>query len=112
MQFVRPLIDVRQRAEQWNLVHVTCIFFLDCIDFAVSGIEVESLLGGSRVDDRSHLRDSIGRKTALSGMFAHHLLVRRVIDAINFIVRDVTVHPLNLRSQFLQHAARLLRNRL
>ena len=39
MQFVCPLIDVRQRAEQWNLVHDTCIFFLDCIEHPVKHVD-------------------------------------------------------------------------
>jgi hypothetical protein len=38
------------------------------------------LLGSDGIDRRTHLRDAVGRKTALLRMFAHHLFIGRDVD--------------------------------
>ena len=56
----------------------------------------------------SYLGHAIGGKSALFGVFAHERLVRRIVDAVNLVVRHETFDPLNRRPQFRQHATRLL----
>jgi hypothetical protein len=38
-------------------------------------------------------------------MLKHHLLVGSDIDAVDLVVGDITLHPLDLGSQTLEHAA-------
>ncbi len=64
----------------------------------------------SRVDDPPHRLDRVRRKSAQLRMFANARLVRRNVDAVNLVVRDKGLHPLNLRPQLAQHRAGLLRD--
>jgi hypothetical protein len=43
-------------------------------------------------------------------MLHHHLLVRCDVDAVDPVVRDVAVDPLDARPEMLQHAAGFLRD--
>ena len=63
---------------------------------------------GRRIDGSSNPRDAISGKSPLPGVHQHCLLIRRNINAIKLIVRDVALHPLHSR-HFAQHAARSLR---
>ena len=69
------------------------------------------LFRSHRIDHRADPRDTIGREAALLGMRLHGRLVGRVIDAVDLVVGDVTMDPLDLRSHAVQHAAGLLRDR-
>ena len=40
---------------------------------------------------------------AALGMLANDILVRRPIDAVDLVVRDVAVHPLDFGSQLTKH---------
>ena len=55
-----------------------------------------SKFGGGWIDDGPDLGDAVGGKAALACVFAHHLLIGRDVDAIDFVVRHVAVQPLNL----------------
>src|SRR3972149_10211341 len=66
-------------------------------------------LGGRGIDDRLNLRDAVGADAALLGVPADHRLIGRDIDAIHLVARDVTVHPLYLGAELVQHGARRLR---
>src|ERR1700722_5735431 len=70
------------------------------------------LLADGGVDDRSYLGDAIGREAALLGMGANGGLVRRDVDAVDLVVGDVAVQPLDLGAQLTQHSARRLRDGL
>src|ERR1035441_5010189 len=58
-----------------------------------------------------NLRYPVGWKSAHLGVFTDRFFVRRDVNAIDFVVGDIAVEPLNLRSHFGQHTAGLLRNR-
>src|SRR5205823_4293207 len=51
-------------------------------------------------------------EAALLRVLAHHLLVRRHVDAVDLVAGHVALDPLDLRPEALQDAARLLRDRL
>src|SRR5215204_3766584 len=69
-------------------------------------------LRGGRVDNRFNLRDVVCRKAAAPRVLVDHFFTRRDVDAIEFIIRDVTLNPLNLRSHLIQNVAGSLRHRL
>ena len=54
--------------------------------------------------------ETVGWESSLFGMFFDHFLVGSDVHAINFAVRHVAVHPLNLGAQILKYAAGFLRN--
>src|SRR5258708_9203957 len=64
-----------------------------------------------RIDHKLDLRHAVCREAALLRVFADHLLVGSDIDAVDFVPSYITVEPLNLWSQILQHVAGFLRNR-
>src|SRR5207249_1236950 len=45
-------------------------------------------------------------------VLAHHLFARRHVHAVDLVAGHVALDPLDLRPEALQHAARLLRDRL
>src|SRR5258706_339990 len=47
-------------------------------------------------------------KAALLGVLANHRFVRSDVDAVDLVPGNVALHPLNLRTQVAQDAARLL----
>src|SRR5205085_3475234 len=73
---------------------------------------VRRLFRGRRIDDRSDLVDLIGGKAAALGMLADQILVGGAIDAINLVVGDVAVDPLDLRPEITEDGAGGLRGHL
>src|SRR6476659_93690 len=69
-------------------------------------------LRGRRIDQRFHRRDLIGWEATHPRMLAHHLLVRRDVDAVDLVVGDVALNPLDLRSELIQDVAGAHRDRL
>lgn len=69
-------------------------------------------LCGCWINDPSHLRNAVRREAALLSMLANHLFIRRDVDAVDLVIGHVTLEPLNLRSQLLQHSTGLLRDAL
>lgn len=65
-------------------------------------------LGRGRIDHLSDLGNAVGREAALFGVFTHQLRVGRDVDAIDLVVRDVALDPVDLRAELLQDAARFL----
>src|SRR6266511_4011250 len=61
-----------------------------------------------RVDDGPYLGDPVGREAPTLGMLANQLLVRRQVHTIDLVVGHEALHPLDLRTELLQHAAGLL----
>src|SRR5580692_3495176 len=88
------------------------MFGLLCWGSADLQVRIRALLCGRRVDHRANLRDSIRRKPALRRMFADRLFIRSDVNAINLVVGNVTLHPLDVRTHFPQHTAGLLRDTL
>jgi len=54
------------------------------------------LLGSCRIDHRTNSRDSIGRKTALLGVLKYRVFIGGNIYAVDSVVRDIALNPLNL----------------
>src|SRR5215813_14231265 len=71
---------------------------------------MELSLRRCRVDHAFHFRDPVGREAALLSVLTDHLLIGRDVDAVNLVVRNEALDPLDLRSEVAQHAARLLRD--
>lgn len=67
-----------------------------------------SLLCGCGINHRLDFRNSIRGESALGGVLADELLIRRDIDAVNLVLSHVTVNPLNLGSQVLENATGFL----
>jgi len=65
-----------------------------------------------RINYCAHLRHPVRRKPTLRRMLPNRSFIRRNIYAVDFIVCNVTVQPLNLRPHLAQYAARRLRHRL
>ena len=64
----------------------------------ISNLLLLSFSFGCRgVDHLSDFRNPIGREAALLRVFTHHLFIRRDIDAVDLILGDITLDPLNLR---------------
>lgn len=59
-------------------------------------------LSRRRVDDRSNLHDPIGWKSSTLGVFFDQLLRRCVIDAVDLVIDDIALDPLDRRSQMIQ----------
>jgi tetratricopeptide (TPR) repeat protein len=59
-----------------------------------------------RVDHSPDRRDAIGRHSQPLGMFLYCGFIRSHIDAVDFIVGDVTVKPADLRTQVAQNLQR------
>ena len=68
-----------------------------------------SSLRRSRIDDGLYLGDLVCGKPALAGVLFYHPFVRGDIDAINLVIRDITLDPLNSRPHLVEHSAGLLR---
>src|ERR1039457_4664068 len=64
------------------------------------------------IDDAAHLRDLVSREAALAGVFADQFFVGRDVHAIQLVIGDVTLDPLNRRSEVAENATRGLRNAL
>src|SRR3954453_2433231 len=55
------------------------------------------------------LRNLVAWKAAESGMLADHVFVRRAVDAVELVIGDVAVDPLDLWSEIVENRARSLR---
>src|SRR5438034_183423 len=65
-----------------------------------------ALFGGGGIDDVLDLGDPVGGEAALLRVLAHQLLARRHVHAIDLVAGHVALHPLDLRAEALEHAAR------
>ena len=61
-----------------------------------------TLFDGGRTKHAADCGDPVGGKTGPASVLANGVLVRREIDAINFIFRHVAMEPLNLRPDLFQ----------
>src|SRR3954471_5580489 len=57
------------------------------------------LLARGRVDDRRHEAHALGREPAAAGVLEHDVLVRRDVDAVDLVRRDVALDPPDLRAE-------------
>src|SRR3954469_15755358 len=71
-----------------------------------------TLLGGGRIDRRADLRNAVSGEAGRLGVLPDQILARRAVDAIDLIVGDVGMDPLDLGPELAQHAARALRGAL
>ena len=55
-----------------------------------------------RINQTAHSRDAIGRNSRPTRVFANDVFIRRKVYAVNFVFRDITVKPLNLRPHVFQ----------
>jgi hypothetical protein len=62
-----------------------------------------SLLGRRRIDHVADLADLVRWEAAALSVLADDLFVGRTIDAVDLIVGDVAVHPLNFRPKIAKH---------
>ena len=70
------------------------------------------LLGGGGVDYGADLCDGVCREAALGGVFADGGFVRGDVDAVDLVVCDVALEPLDLRAEGAEDAAGGLRDGL
>ena len=70
------------------------------------------LFGRGRIDDVAHLRDAVGRKAGVLRMLPDQLGIGRAVDAVDLVIGDVAMDPLDVGSHILEHAAGLLRRAL
>lgn len=63
-----------------------------------------------RVEEPAHGGNSIGRNARASGVFLDGGLVRREIDAVDFVTGYVTLEPADLGTHFLESFDRPLSN--
>src|SRR5437899_8703055 len=63
-----------------------------------------------RIDYRPYLRNSIRWKAAALCVFFDHLFVWRDVDAINLVVRHITLHPLDFRAEVSQYSRGFFRD--
>src|ERR1035438_8899272 len=62
------------------------------------------------VNHRFDFRDGIHGKLTTTGVLTNDFSVGGDIDAIDLVVRNITLHPLNLRPQRLHNTTGRLRN--
>ena len=60
------------------------------------------LLQVSRVDHTAHRGNTIGWNACAAGVLPNAVLVGREVNAVDLVLRDITVKPLDLRPHFLQ----------
>ncbi len=61
--------------------------------------------GSGGIDDAADLGDLVGGEAALLGVLSDHLLVGSDVDAVNLVVHDVAVEPLDLRAHTAEDTA-------
>jgi len=59
-----------------------------------------------RVDETAHRGDTISRNTCPSGMLPDDVFIRRQVNAVDLILGDVTVEPMDLRPDGIQSLQR------
>ena len=70
----------------------------------------ENSLAGCGIDDGADLGNGVCREPSLLGVLANCSLVRGDVDAVNLVVCDITLEPLDAWSHGLDHAAGFLRD--
>src|SRR5262245_30911908 len=68
---------------------------------------IATLFRGRRVNARLYFADGIDGKASAHRVLANELGARREVKAVELVVGDIAVHPLNLRAEVMQNAARL-----
>src|SRR6185295_4431191 len=63
------------------------------------------LFTGRGINDGFDLTNGIDRKTPARGVLANHLRVRRDVNAIKLVVRDIALNPLDLRAEVTEDPA-------
>src|SRR5205085_9685835 len=80
----------------------------ETLDFQKPSI-VHGLFGGGGVHHVAHFGHLVAGKSSALSMLTDHLLVGRAIDAVDLVVGNVAVHPLDLRPKVFQHRTGRLR---
>src|SRR3954453_578317 len=62
-------------------------------------LRLSPLLRSRRVNRRADAGDLVRRETGGFGVLANEVLARRPVDAVDLVVGDVAVHPLNVRAE-------------
>src|SRR5208337_3663297 len=68
------------------------------------------LFAGCGIEDRTDSRNGICRESALLSVLANCFLIRGDVDAVNLVVGDKALDPLNAGPNGLHHRAGLLRD--
>lgn len=63
-----------------------------------------------RVNETAHGGDTISRNTCPAGMLPDDVFIRRQVNAIDLILGDITVEPMNLRPNSIQSLQRAQRH--
>ncbi|MDX6458083.1 MAG: hypothetical protein QOE55_1780 [Acidobacteriaceae bacterium] len=64
------------------------------------------LVQGERVNETADCRDTVGWNTCAARVLPNAVFIRRQVNAIDFVLGDVTVEPLNLRPHSIQSLQR------
>src|SRR6185437_2156004 len=72
----------------------------------VAGEGSAELFGAGGIDARAHLRHLVGGKAAASGVLPNEGFVRGDVDAVDLVVGDEALDPLDPGPEVAQHAAR------
>lgn len=67
---------------------------------------------GGRINNVAHFGNAVDGEATLCGVLTDELLVGRIIDAIDFVVRDVALDPLDLWAHLDEYITRFLGNGL
>src|SRR5580704_4495099 len=59
----------------------------------------------SGIDDCLDLGNAVSGEASLAGVFANHFLVGRVVDAVDFVIGNVAMDPLDGGAKVAQNAA-------
>ena len=70
--------------------------------FNISGRAGDCYLTLSRINQTAHRGNTIGWNSHPAGVLPNGVLIWRKVNAVNLVLCDVTVEPLNLRTHFLQ----------
>src|SRR5688500_12392973 len=83
-----------------------------CATWRPRASPTERLFSGRRIDDAADLADLVCRKAAALCVLANDVLVGCAVDAVDLVVRDVAVNPLNFGPQLAKHGTAGLRRAL
>ena len=64
------------------------------------------LVQGGRVNEATHCRDPIGWDTGQARMLPNSIFIGRDVNAVDLVLGDITVQPLDLRSYSTQSLQR------
>ena len=57
------------------------------------------LFGGSGINYSFHFANSVNGETSARGVLANHFRIRRDVDAVKLVFGDITLNPLDLRTE-------------